>query len=221
VFDFRRFLEGRLIKLPQRHEPAVFMTSEENRRFKSVISQRGEEVFSSDTPHGIMWANEGGGCVVPLPSVFFNGNTQTAEKPSQRPVVDRSYQLCGVDEEGHYRTYHGTYRCIRGVATDWEHLVSLDRKLAGQFLSRVVVGTGLAPPVFVSLIERLYKSGALKIDCFVLQFEHFDGATVKQVLSKECPTPNLKVPSRSGGKRPSDQQRGRAGGSSKRARMKN
>jgi len=220
VFDFRRFLEGRLIKPPQGHQSTVLMTPEENRRFKRVILQRGEGFFAADILRGIIWADGGGGCVVPLPSVLYNGGTQTPEKLRYKPVADHSYQFCAVDERGQSHIYHGTYHCIRVVATDWEHLASLDKKLAEQFLGRVIVGKGLVPPVFVTLIEQLYKTGALKVDCAVLRFEHFDDTTAKQVLSREGPPSIINVPSHSGGKRPSDQDRGRTGNSSKRSRLK-
>jgi hypothetical protein len=52
--------------------------------------------------------------------------------------------------------------------------------------------------VFVTLIEQLYKTGALKVDCAVLRFEHFDDTTAKQVLSREGPPSIINVPSHSG-----------------------
>lgn len=44
------------------------------------------------------------------------------------------------------------------------------------------MGKGLVPPLFVSFLHQLYKTGALKIDCVALKFESFDDATVKQIL---------------------------------------
>jgi len=93
---------------------------------------RGGEFFSSNSPHGIMWANEGGGCVVPLPSVLYNGKSQIADQFRDIPIANHSYEFCGVDERGQNRTYHGTYRCIRVVATDWERLASLDLKVSAR-----------------------------------------------------------------------------------------
>ena len=97
----------------------------------SEDSQRGEELFSTDAPHGIMWADEGEGCVVPLPSVLYNGRTQTSERVRRKPVEDRLYQLCVVDLTGHGHTYyHGVYRCIGVITADWEQLVSLDKDVS-------------------------------------------------------------------------------------------
>ena len=93
---------------------------------------RGGEFFSANSPHGILWADEGGGCVVPLPSVLYNGKSQIAEPFRDKPIANRSYEFCGVDERGHSRTYHGTYRCIRVVAIDWERLASLDQKVSAR-----------------------------------------------------------------------------------------
>lgn len=103
-----------------------------------------------------------------------------------------------------------------------------------------MVEKGFVPPVFLSFIQQLYKTGTLKVDCVVLQFEHFDIATVKEVRSAEKPPTIINVPSShnskwslcleldqrgqqciEGGKRPSDQQRQeRAEGSSKKPRVK-
>jgi len=92
---------------------------------------RGGEFFSTNSPHGIIWANEGsGGCVVPLPSVVYNGKSQVVDSFHDKPIANHSYEFCGVDERGQSRTYHGTYRCIRVVATDWERLASLDQKVS-------------------------------------------------------------------------------------------
>ena len=92
--------------------------------------QRGKELFSTSSPHSIIWANEGGGCVVPLPSVLYNGKTQASEPLRHRPVENHSYEFFGVDERGHHRTYHGTYRCIKLVTIDWEQLMSLDQEVS-------------------------------------------------------------------------------------------
>lgn len=90
--------------------------------------QRGEELFSTDSPNGILWADQGEGCVVPLPSVLYNGRTQTTERVRRKPVENRLYQLCVVDKTGHCHTYyHGVYRCIGVITADWEQLVSLDK----------------------------------------------------------------------------------------------
>jgi hypothetical protein len=67
-------------------------------------------------------------------------------------------------------------------------------KLAERFLDRVVVGKHLAPPVFTSFTQQLYKTGVLKVDCVVLQFERFDDAAVNQVLSTEKPPTVISVP---------------------------
>jgi len=67
--------------------------------------------------------------VVPLPSVSYNGKSQTSELSSHKLIANSSYEFCGVDERNHYRTYHGTYRCIKVVKTDWEQLRSLDQKV--------------------------------------------------------------------------------------------
>lgn len=63
---------------------------------------------------------------MPLPSVLYNGKTQINELLRDTPVANRSYEFCGVDERNHRRTYHGTYRCIEVIKTDWEQLKSLD-----------------------------------------------------------------------------------------------
>lgn len=52
-----------------------------------------------------------------------------------------------------------------------------------------------APPVLVSSIRQLYKTGALKIHCVVLRCEGFDATTVKQVRSTEKPPTVINVPS--------------------------
>ena len=50
---------------------------------------------------------------------------------------------------------------------------------------------GFVPPFFVSSIQKLYRTGILKIDCIVLRYERFDDATVKQAQSaEESPTTN-------------------------------
>lgn len=67
---------------------------------------------------------------MPLPSVLYNGKTQAVEPFRQKPVANRSYELCGVDEGGKKRTYHGTYRCTRAATTDWEQLGSLNQKVS-------------------------------------------------------------------------------------------
>ncbi|KAF9651392.1 hypothetical protein BDM02DRAFT_3184644 [Thelephora ganbajun] len=220
MFDFRRFLDGRLVKLPSRHKPTL-MTAEEKCRFKDVVVQRGGEFFSAGDPHGIIWADEGGGCVVPLPSVVYNGKSQIAEQLGDKPIANRSYEFCGVDKRNHRRTYHGTYRCVKVTTTDWKHLVFLDQKFAEHFLGRVVIETGFAPPVFVSFIRRLYETGVLKVYCVVLQYERFNGAAVEQVQSTEKSSTIINVPSHRGGKRPNGQHQGRGEGSSKKPRLKN
>ena len=68
--------------------------------------------------------------MVPLPSVLYNGKSQTSELPRHRAVENRSYEFCGIDEQNHRRTYHGTYHCIKVVKTDWEQLMSLDQKVS-------------------------------------------------------------------------------------------
>ena len=95
----------------------------------SEDSQRGEELFSTDAPHGIMWAtaDQSGGCVVPLPSVQYNGKTETTERLLHNLVENQLYQFCGVSDSGNRCAYHGVYRCIGVVTVDWEQLVSLDR----------------------------------------------------------------------------------------------
>lgn len=68
--------------------------------------------------------------MVPLPSVVYNGKAQAAEQLRGKPVPNRSYEFCGVDERNKNRTYHGTYRCVRVVTTDWEELMLVDRKVS-------------------------------------------------------------------------------------------
>lgn len=92
--------------------------------------QRGREFFSTSVPHGIIWADEGGGCVVPLPSVLYNGKSQASEPLRDKPVANHSYEFCGVDERNQHRTYHGTYRCIKVVTIDWEQLMFLDQEVS-------------------------------------------------------------------------------------------
>ena len=92
--------------------------------------QRGRERFSTSSPHSIIWANEGGGCVVPLPSVLYNGKSQASEPFRHKPVENHSYEFFGVDERCHHRAYHGTYRCIKVVTIDWEQLMSLDQEVS-------------------------------------------------------------------------------------------
>lgn len=58
-----------------------------------------------------------------------------------------------------------------------------------------MVERGFVPPVFLSFIQQLYKTGTLKVDCVVLRFEHFDTATVKEVRSVEKPPTIINVPS--------------------------
>ena len=70
--------------------------------------------------------------MVPLPSVVYNGRSQIAEPFYDKPISKRSYEFCGVDDQGKNRTYHGTYRCIRVVATDWEQLAALDQKVSAE-----------------------------------------------------------------------------------------
>ena len=55
----------------------------------------------------------------------------------------------------------------------------------------------MVSPGFISFIQNLYKTGILKVECIVLQFEHFDAATVEQVQSAEK-SPITNVPSQSG-----------------------
>ena len=102
--------------------------------FPSNALQRGEKFFS---PHGIIWAGENGGCVVPLPSVLYNGKTQATEKPRYKPFVNHTYQFCGLDEQGQHPTYHGNYRCIAVVTTYWKHLASIDQKVSGWCLQLI------------------------------------------------------------------------------------
>lgn len=217
MFDFQGFLDGKLVHLPPKFEPAL-MTADEKRQFHNIILDRGEEFFSADFPYGIIWAREGGGCMVPLPSIIYNGSTRVAESQRRKPVANHLYQFCGVDDSSHYRTYHGVYRCMRVVTASWEHLASLDRKLADRFLARVVVGSGAAPPMFVSLIHDLYVTGAMKVHFVVLRCEYFDSPALKQVRSTgEYPT--ITTPSYSGFKRPTDRYQGRSEGSSKKPRL--
>jgi len=94
-------------------------------------AQRGDEFFYVNSLDGIIWADEGGGCVVPLPSVVYNGKSQMTEAFRRKPVANHSYEFCGIDEDERYgRAYHGTYRCIRVIKIDWEQLVSLDQKVS-------------------------------------------------------------------------------------------
>jgi len=161
--------------------------------------------------------------VVPLPSILYNGKNQSSEPLRHRPVANRSYEFCGVDERNHHRTYHGTYRCTKVVKTDWEQLRSLDQKVADSFLGRVVIEVNFATPVFVSFIQQLYKTGVLKVDCVVLQYERFNAAAAGEARwTPEKPPTIIDVPSsRTSGKRPGEQQnRERAEGSSKRPRSK-
>lgn len=58
-----------------------------------------------------------------------------------------------------------------------------------------MVETGFAPPVFVSFIQQMYKTGALKIDCVVLQYERFDTATVREARFAEKPRTVINAPS--------------------------
>ena len=58
-----------------------------------------------------------------------------------------------------------------------------------------MVEIGFAPPVFVSFIQQLYKTGVLKVDCVILRYERFDGATVEEVRSTEKPPVVINAPS--------------------------
>ena len=55
-----------------------------------------------------------------------------------------------------------------------------------------------APPVLTSSIKQLYRTGALKICCLVLQLERFDVTKMKQAWSTERSPTIISVPSRSG-----------------------
>lgn len=56
---------------------------------------------------------------------------------------------------------------------------------------------GFAPQVLSSSIKQLYKTGILKVDCLVFQFERFDVMTMQQVRSIEKSPTIDNVPSRS------------------------
>ncbi|KAF9778174.1 hypothetical protein BJ322DRAFT_1093374 [Thelephora terrestris] len=221
VSNLRKFLDGKFIDLPPRHPPA-FMSAEGKRWFTQATQQRGEEPFSSNAPRSIIWAGETGGCVVPLPSVLYNGRAQAPEEYRYKPVPNHSYHLWGIDERNHYRTYHGIYRCVAVVSGDWRHLESIDLEVAGRFLGRVVVEKGFATDMVVSFVKKLYQTGALMIDYVLLRYETFDGATVKQVQTAGGPPTIINVPSpHTGSKRPSDQYQEWADGSVKKPKLQN
>lgn len=48
----------------------------------------------------------------------------------QKASVNHAYQFCGVDERNHHRTYHGVYRCVAVVTTEWQRLARIDEEVS-------------------------------------------------------------------------------------------
>jgi len=133
----------------------------------------------------IQWANEGGGCVVPLPPVVYKGKKLAAERVRKDVFERSSYELFGVDSRCNY---YGTYRCIKVATMSWADLTSSGREFTDVFLDGTVVHDGHAAPVIKTLMRGMYETGILPAGCAVLRFEGFNNEIVEEMRSAGGPS---------------------------------
>ena len=118
--------------------------------------------------------------------MVYNGKTQLTEPFRANIVTDFPYEVFGEDK---HNVYYGTYWCAKRVTMDWDVLVSFgqevstrfhthtkptlqqDDEFVASFLDRVTVQKDFAAPALISLIQHMYKTGLLKVECFTFQYE--------------------------------------------------